>query len=107
MLKPGCDRGSLFLQEVLNINPRHRHGLLGGAVIREGGDNGLDVWWQGREHRVEEGEEEGTREDGAVAASGLGCRQVHSHVESPEEVDTQYGPLYIPCDEVEVALVEG
>ena len=105
MPKPGCDRGSLCLQEVLNTNPRRRHRLLGGAVIREGGDDGLDVWWQGREHRVEEGE--GTREDGAVAASDIGCRKVHSHVERLEEVDAQYGPLYIPCDEVEVALVEG
>ena len=88
-------------------NTGQRPGLLGGADIREVGDDGLDVRWQGRKHRVVEGEGEDAWEDCAIAALDTGCRLIHSHVELPEEVDAQYGPLHITCDEVEVALQQG
>ena len=91
---------------MLDAYRRRRHGLLGGADVREGGDDWLDVRWQGRKHRVAEGEGEDAWEDGTAAAPDTGCRQVDSEVELPEEVDAQDGPLHVSCDEVELALVQ-
>ena len=105
--EPGGDRRALSLQEVLNTHPRRWHGLLGGADVREGGDDGLDVRWQGREHRVVEGEGEDAWEGGAVTTLYAGGCQVFSHVELPEEVNAQDGPLHIPYYVVELALVQG
>ena len=41
-------------QEVLHINHHWRHGLLGGADVRECGDDWLDVCRQGCQHQVVE-----------------------------------------------------
>ena len=106
MPKPGGDGGLLCLQEVLNTYRRRWHGLLGGADVREGGDDRLDVCWQGCKHRVVEGEGKDAWEDGAVAASDKGCCWVDSHVELLEVINVQDGPLYISCDEVKLALVQ-
>ena len=45
----------------MDTNHRQRHGLPGREDIREGGDEGLDVFWQ-----VVEGEGEDARESGAI-----------------------------------------
>ena len=92
---------------MLHINHHWRHGLLGGADVRECGDDWLDFCWQGCQHRVVEGEGEDAWEGGAATAANAGCHRVDGDVELPEEVYAQDGPLHIRCDEGEVALVYG
>ena len=56
---------------------------------------------------VVEREGEDAREGDAATAVNTGRRRVDGHVELPEEVDAQDGPLYVCCDEGEVALMHG
>ena len=56
---------------------------------------------------LREREREDAREGDAAAGANTGRRRVDGHVELPEEVDAQDGPLYVCCDEGEVALMHG